>query len=868
MKTAEARCIASAQSASASLAGACTASKTSGANAAKSRFLRLSLVFLVWSAGVSTDAASPEEPAAGDSSARVYQKFSPGVVPDEPFQWMMPRREMLYMRHEDDYFREFIESRLEPPRTGNLFNANARTFFGIPNSPQVGMIWADGTISLEGVPGFAARLFRHEPPCTLTFQPANAVNFKQYLDKNYLPFVNTEWSYQSRSGPAYRTTIAGVAWRERLLYVLRLSVVPRGSRPGKGGDAHSHGDPPYSWDMLMTGADFELGPGGTLRNAAGIFGRAIGKFTKVGQQLRAEARIRAQPEQWICVAAGAPLEPAECEALDAETVRALFEKQRRDWDEFLAQGATLDLPIPMIGDAFRASLINMKIAQRKVTVGDQSYYLDVPGATIYKQFWWRDGGFIQHAWDASGHHDEAARGLALATHPKLPAVINRQSASVNVWLPYEKAAAELGDIGGYQINQRADGSWTAPPGQWDSTGIALWALSSHYLMTRKAQWLSQALPCMERGADFLRQVRVGTPAFDDWVEKYWPAYARVRKYAEPWDEGLLPGGGGEGGARSNFQLPLGRDATESELRRLATRVPKQSYFHDFFAVLGLRSYAQVLEQSGRGDPAPFRQSAADLVTALERSIRKTMTRFDITWIPAGPDGDVKTALIGSVLDPCRVFPPDHPLVNGTIAYFRANAKPHLAPEGFYGTHPDRWSYTQASLGGAYLQRGETARAQRLLDTFLRVMWLPGSWSENVREPHSRTVFGDQPHLWAASLYVLLLREFLLREENSTLRIADGLHPLWLPAGKSLSVSNAPTAFGATVSYALRRSEDGKRVSLDVSAKGPLPAAFSWAPRGFGQLVSASLNGAALPAHDGDLRFSGATNRVEAVFAGE
>ncbi len=829
---------------------------------------KLETILLALIIGVATglqSATCAGAQAASDTPALVYQKFVPANVPEEPFQWMIPRREMLYMRHADDYFREFVEARLEPVRSGNLFNANARTFIGIPNSPHVGMIWADGTISLEGVPGFAARLFRREPPCTITFQPNNSVNFKQYLEKNYLPFINTEWSFQGPAGLAYRTTAAGVAFHDRLLYVLRLSVSSRRTNQGEGGDARLSENTPYHWDALVTGTDFELGAGGSLRNAAGVFGKAVGNFTKVGQQLRAEGRTRALPEQWIVLAAGQPLNPDHLNALDAPAVKALFEKQQQYWDDYLGQGVTLDLPLAMLGDAFRASLINMKIAQRKVTVGEDAYYLDVPGATMYKMFWWRDGGYIQHAWDVAGHHDEAARGLRLATSSNLPAEVNRMSANINVWLPFDKSAAELGDIGRYQISQREDGSWTAPPGQWDSTGIALWALSTHYLMTRDAQWLAQAQSCMERGARFFMRVRVGTETFREWAERFWPAYTLVQKYAPPWDEGLLPGGGGEGGARSDFQLFLRPGATESELRQLARAVPKQSYFHDFFAVLGLRSYAQVLEQSGKGDPAACRKSADDLARALEASVKKTMAKFDISWIPAGPDGDVKTALIGAVLYPCRVFPPHHPLVNGTMDYFRANAKLHLAPEGFYGTHPDRWSYTQANLAGTHLQRGESAQAQRVLDTFVRAMWLPGSWSENIREPHSRTVFGDQPHIWATSLYVLMLREFLLREEGQTLLIADGLHPLWLPAGKSLSVRKAPTEFGTTVDYTFHRSEDGRKISLDVAAEGPLPGAFLWTPRGFGKLVSARLNGKNFPVRSGALRFTGAANHIEAVF---
>ncbi len=384
-------------------------------------------------------------------------------------------------------------------------------------------------------------------------------------------------------------------------------------------------------------------------------------------------------------------------------------------------------------------------------------------------------------------------------------------------------------------------------------------------MTRNNAWLAEVLPSMQKGADFLMRARVGAPGFSEWVRGSWPAYAAVEKYAKPWDPGLLPGGGGEGGSDSAFRLPYRPHANEQELRAFAQQVPLQSYFHNFFAVLALRSFARVLQEAGKGDPSPYLKAADEYVEALETSIRKAMERFGIYWIPAGPEGHVKMSITGAVLYPCHVFPPHHPIVTGTFEYFRSQDKLNLAPPGFYGTHPDRWSFTQWFLIMGELIRNEHPQAQRTFDTYLRCMWLPGSWRENFREPHSRYAFGDQPDLLNASLFVDMLRGFLIREEGDDLLVADGMHPLWLPAGEEISVKSAPTDFGGAVSYTMRRSKDGKTINLDLNNEGGTPRRFVWTPRGFGDIYSAQLNGKPYELSLASLEFGGPKSHLEANF---
>src|SRR5262249_24101926 len=155
----------------------------------------------------------------------------------------------------------------------------------------------------------------------------------------------------------------------------------------------------------------------------------------------------------------------------------------------------------------------------------KAWHVTLAGATIYRRYWWRDDALMFRALDINGFHEEAGYGLELAASPSLPDEVNRLSAHVNVDIDPDRVVSELGELCRYQLAQRDDGSWTAPPGQWDGTGLALYALCSPYLIGRDNKWLDQALPSMEKGARFLLRARVGMPEFAEWVRRFWPAYA-------------------------------------------------------------------------------------------------------------------------------------------------------------------------------------------------------------------------------------------------------------------------------------------------------------------------------------------------------
>src|SRR5215467_974870 len=62
-------------------------------------------------------AATETRPAATGSKAvpEVFQPFAESHVPDEPFEWLVPKRYSLDMRHREDYVKNFVDDKLETP---------------------------------------------------------------------------------------------------------------------------------------------------------------------------------------------------------------------------------------------------------------------------------------------------------------------------------------------------------------------------------------------------------------------------------------------------------------------------------------------------------------------------------------------------------------------------------------------------------------------------------------------------------------------------------------------------------------------------------------------------------------------------------
>ena len=75
--------------------------------------------------------------------------------------------------------------------------------------------------------------------------------------------------------------------------------------------------------------------------------------------------------------------------------------------------------------------------------------------------------------------------------------------------------------------------------------------------------------------------------------------------------------------------------------------------------------------------------------------------------------------------------------------------------------------------------------------------------------------GDGQHVWAASEWIMMIRNCLLREEGEELLVCPGVPDTWLSRGTPLTFGPAPTALGEVE---LREEKRGRRATVRCAGK--------------------------------------------------
>ncbi len=417
------------------------------------------------------------------------------------------------------------------------------------------------------------------------------------------------------------------------------------------------------------------------------------------------------------------------------------------WDSFLAKGALFETGDAHLDGLYKTSLINlMLLRQRCPGMGSngEDLYIVKPGATIYDAFWYRDASYITGALDVAGHLDEAEKSLRL------------------FW--------QTGLAGKFQsLGQQPSGSWQAPLGEYDGQGQALWALLHHYRLSGDKKWLETVYPSIRRGASWIREVTTLSQFTTEDGDR--PVYY-----------GLLPSGLGEAiGAGYN-------------------------YYHDYWAVLGIRLAATAAHALGREEDATWMSSTYETLSAnLHQSIRKSFEGIGQgTYIPATPFNTITQYDIwGTIaaLYPTRFLAPHDPMITSTLDLMMRHSREDLYT---YFTKKKVWTYITVDWAMCYLLRNEPELFMKLFDGFVAHASTTNCWIEEIFL-RSRLGTGDMPHGWAAAQYVHIHRNSLVYEDEGTLHLCWGAKGQWMENG--IRVSRAPTEFGVLdFSLALRGDE--------------------------------------------------------------
>ncbi len=404
------------------------------------------------------------------------------------------------------------------------------------------------------------------------------------------------------------------------------------------------------------------------------------------------------------------------------------------WTRLLEQGADLRVGVPRLDNLYRTCVVNLFLLRTRypgAARDGQDLYVVKPGATIYNNFWTRDGAYIVTAMGLAGQGAEAEKSLRLFWQDGLKGMFA-------TW------------------GQQPGGFWQSPITQWDSNGQALWALVRHFELTRDRRWLAAAYPSIRKGAMWIKSACEQMQFTNENGEK--PTYY-----------GLLPPGEGES---------------------IASGI---NYYHNYWAVLGLRQAEVAAAAPGESaDGDVFRSAGERLRSNLLASVRTAFARTGGNrYIPATPF-DPQAGIWGSAnaLYPCRFLEAHDPMMTATLATLDSQVE-----EGSYIYRKGHlWNYIGAEMAMCHLLRDELDSFYKLFNGFVAHSSPTNAWVEGILLDERRGT-GDMPHGWAAAEYIFLHRNSLVYENDGVLELCWGVQPDWLPDGARLAARRAPTTLG-------------------------------------------------------------------------
>ena len=283
--------------------------------------------------------------------------------------------------------------------------------------------------------------------------------------------------------------------------------------------------------------------------------------------------------------------------------------------------------------------------------------------------------------------------------------------------------------------------------------------------------------------------------------------------------------------------------------------PMHSYWDDFWGLRGYRDAATIAAALGETAPAAdLSAQAAQFETELLASLRLSASEHQVAYLPGAAE-------LG-----------DFDATSTTIALSPGGLQERLPQDLLYGTFDKYWQQFAARRDGslawkdytpyelrnvaAFVRLGWRDRAHQLLDFFLRDR-RPQAWNQwaevvgrEVREPR---FVGDMPHGWISSDYIRSALDLFAyeREHDHAIVIGAGIPRAWL-TGAGLSVRDLRTTAGK-LAYSMR--EANGRIAIDIAAGIDLPPGGIVLRAFDAQTSSATIDGAAAPWRNGELRIA-------------
>jgi len=444
------------------------------------------------------------------------------------------------------------------------------------------------------------------------------------------------------------------------------------------------------------------------------------------------------------------------------------------WEQTALPYGRLEVPDPAVQGLLDSCVRNIYQA-REIKDGLPAFQV---GPTFYRGLWVVDGAFLLEAVTLLGRAAEARRGID------------------------------------YLMSfQKPDGGFMLINGHWKETGIVLWAVTHHARLTGDKEWLERMWPKLERGGDYIRQLR-------------------RQSIADPQalGAGLMPEGFSDGGLSG----------------------PAHEYTNVYWTLVGLRSAAEAARWLGNADRAARWQKDYDDYLATFRRAAARDLRDDghghrclpiVMQAPAGqPPQKAQWAFLHAVY-PGQVFRPDDALVRGNMAMLAACEREGLVFDTGWLSE-GLWNYFGSFYGHAWLWLGEGRKAAATFYAMGNHASPLLCWREEQRPVGAKPGYvGDMPHNWASAEFIRLACHLLVLERGDELHLLPGVPRSWTRRGAVTRLHDVPTQFGP-VSIVLRMSDDGQRATVELtSPRREPPRKIVLHLESFaGDLKTATLNG--------------------------
>jgi hypothetical protein len=428
-----------------------------------------------------------------------------------------------------------------------------------------------------------------------------------------------------------------------------------------------------------------------------------------------------------------------------------IEAAREAWRRLIGRAGRVTIPDAAVQHAFYAGLADCFVMREPVADGSIA---GCPGTEMYRASSCFEPLIVSVLFDQVGLHEAAAGNIMMCVSQQGP-----------------------------------DGNWADPLGwahlMWGASGMKAWSIMEHYRLTGDKPFLVAVYPHMLASSRWQARQRTRT---------------RVLSAGEkPLTYGLMPRGMGDGGLMGEDGSYYGVFLPHNIL----------SVYADAMTVAA----AEILGQTG--DLPELRQiyqeALADLLQALERG---AIQEEDYRWMPGVP-GETVGSRWGTLYAafPCRLLPPDHALITGTIRKFEARLSTGGIPVHTGWMKDGMWvAITLDNLAEVLLLRNEGDKAVQYLYATLNHGTPLYSWcEERGQEPGSKDCTGDRQHLWTPLAVGRFIRDALVMENGDTLHLARGVDRQWLASGEPLGVRGMPTFFGR-LSYELRYDPTAGRVT--------------------------------------------------------